>query len=139
MKEEPFESTTGEGGDVVALTKVRNIYFPDMKKWISGFFKTELLVSHDISKMHIMIASSYNIQPLVADQQEKNLLIAQVFRLLALLVSFGYYDDDEDVEELLPKITDCLDGRKDLLTGSKPKSESSMSSTNAIVMHTMPH
>ena len=54
-----------------------------------------------------------------------------MFRLLALLVSFGYYDDDEDVEKLLPKITDCLNGRKDRLTGSKPKSEKSMSSTNA--------
>jgi hypothetical protein len=48
MNEEPFKSTTGEGGEVVALTKVRNVYFPDVKKWISCFFKTELLVSHDI-------------------------------------------------------------------------------------------
>jgi hypothetical protein len=76
----------------------------------------------------------YCIQPLVADQQDKNHLIAQVFRLLAMLVSFGYYDDDEDIEELLPKITDCLDGTQDLLTGSKPKSEKSMSSINAIVI-----
>ena len=80
----------------------------------------------------------YHIQPLVADQQDKNLLIAQVFRLLALLVSFGYYDDDDDVEELLPQITNCLDGRKDLLTGSKPKSEKSMSSTNSILIR-MPY
>ena len=50
-----------------------------------------------------------------------------MFRLLALLVSFGYYDDDNDVEELLPKITKCLDGTKDHLTGSKLKSEKSMS------------
>ena len=77
----------------------------------------------------------YYIQPLVADQQDKNLLIAQVFRLLALLVSFGYYDDDEDVEKLLPKVTNCLDGRKDFLTGSKLKSEKSMSSTNAILSY----
>ena len=54
-----------------------------------------------------------------------------MFRLLALLVSFGYYDDDEDVEKLLPFITDCLDGRNDRLTESKQKSEKSMSSTNA--------
>ena len=49
IKEEPFESTTREGGDEVALTKVRNVNFPDMRKWISGFFETELLVSRDIS------------------------------------------------------------------------------------------
>ena len=55
MKEEPFESTTGKGGDVVALTKVRNVNFPDMKKWISGFFETELLVSRAILSNHIII------------------------------------------------------------------------------------
>ena len=49
MKDKAFESTTGEGGEVVALTKVRNINFPDMKKWIRNFFKHELLVSYDIS------------------------------------------------------------------------------------------
>ena len=57
MKEEPFESTTGKGGDVVALTKVRNVNFPRMKKWISGFFKTdsELLVNNAIVSNHIII------------------------------------------------------------------------------------
>jgi hypothetical protein len=50
-----------------------------------------------------------------------------MFRLLAMLVSFGYYDDDEDIEKLLPKITDCLDGTQDLLTQSKWKSEKSAS------------
>ena len=49
MKKEPFESTTGEEGKDVALTKETNINFPDMKEWISEFFKTELLVSRDIS------------------------------------------------------------------------------------------
>ena len=47
-KKEPFESTTGEGGDDVALTKVTNVNFPAMKKWIGDFFKHELLVSCNI-------------------------------------------------------------------------------------------
>ena len=72
-----------------------------------------------------------HIQPLIADQQDKNLMIAQIFRLLALLVSFGYYDDDKDVKKLLPKVVSCLDGREDLLTQCKLKSEKSMSSVNA--------
>ena len=55
MKEEPFESTTGEGGDVVALTKVRNVNFPRMREWISGFFKTELLVNRAIVSNHKII------------------------------------------------------------------------------------
>lgn len=71
-------------------------------------------------------------QPLTAYQEDRNHLIAQVFRLLALLVSFGYYDDDEDVKELLPKVISCLDGRKDIIEPqSKRKSEKSMSSSNA--------
>ena len=56
---------------------------------------------------------------------------AQVFRLLALLVSFGYYDDDDDVQKLLPKVVSCLDGSKDLLTQCKLKSEKSMYFINA--------
>ena len=48
MKKKPFESTTGEEGDAVALTNVRNDNFPDMKKWIKGFFDHELLVSHNM-------------------------------------------------------------------------------------------
>ena len=57
MKEEPFESTTGKGGDEVALTKVRNANFPGMKKWIIGFFETdsELLVNCSIVSNHIVI------------------------------------------------------------------------------------
>ena len=56
MKEKAFESTTGEGGQVVALTKVRNVNFPDMKTWIRDFFKHDLLVSFDISSnLHVCI------------------------------------------------------------------------------------
>ena len=130
MKKEPFDSTTGEGGDDVALTKVRNVNFPDMKKWIKRFFKHELLVSW--FQLDKPCMPQVCIQPLVADQHDKNLLIAQVFRLLALLVSFGYYDDNKDVKKLLPKVISCLDGRKDLITQSKSKSDKSMSSMNTI-------
>ena len=43
MEKKPFGSTTGEGvGDETALTKVTNENFPDMKKWIKGFFTHEL-------------------------------------------------------------------------------------------------
>ena len=55
MKEEPFESTTGKEGKAVALTKVKNINFPDMKEWISGFFETELLANHAIVSNHNII------------------------------------------------------------------------------------
>jgi hypothetical protein len=48
MEKEPFGSTTGEGGEDVALTKVKNVNFPAMKKWIEDFFDVELLVSCDI-------------------------------------------------------------------------------------------
>lgn len=63
------------------------------------------------------------VQPLTANEKERNPLIAQVFHLLALLVSFGYYDDDKDVKELLPDVISCLDGKR--------KSEKSMSTSNA--------
>ena len=46
MNENPFASTTGEGGGAIALTKVRNDNFPPMKEWIQNFFKSRLLVSH---------------------------------------------------------------------------------------------
>ena len=38
------------------------------------------------------------------------MLAAKVFRLLAKLVSFGYYDDEEDLNPLIPAIISCLDG-----------------------------
>ena len=139
MKEKAFESTTGKGGEVVALTKVRNDNFPDVKEWIEDFFEHELLVSYDISSNPYLciILLQVHIQHLSVDQQDKNLLIAQVFHLLALLVSFGYYDDDDDVKKLLPKVISCLDGRKDRLTQRKPKSEKSMSSINASNIYTI--
>ena len=39
-----------------------------------------------------------------------------------MLVSFGYYDEEKDVKELLPKIITCLDGEQDVLTRA-PKSK----------------
>ena len=38
------------------------------------------------------------------------MLAAKVFRLLAKLVSFGYYDDEKHVKPLIPAIISCLDG-----------------------------
>ena len=55
MEKEPFESTTEEGGDIVALTKEENANFPRMREWIIGFFKTELLVNRAIVSNHIII------------------------------------------------------------------------------------
>lgn len=37
----------------------------------------------------------------------------QVLRLLYHLVKFGYYQDWEDVQQLLPPMLSLLDGRKD--------------------------
>ena len=59
MTDEPFASTTGEGGDAVALTKVRNDNFPEMKKWIEQFFD-KLQVSCSIIPI-IIIGSTYQL------------------------------------------------------------------------------
>ena len=41
------------------------------------------------------------------------MLVAKVFRLLATLVSFGYYDDEKDVKGLIPIVIHFLDGTHD--------------------------
>ncbi|KAK7504550.1 hypothetical protein BaRGS_00004036, partial [Batillaria attramentaria] len=50
---------------------------------------------------------------MVASDIGHNMLIEQVLRLLYHLVKFGYYQDWEDVQQLLPPMLSLLDGRKD--------------------------
>ena len=44
VKEIPFADTvgghSGHMGDITALTKVQNTYFPDIKNWIENYFDT---------------------------------------------------------------------------------------------------
>ena len=63
-----------------------------------------------------------------ANQTDENLLVATVFRLLAMLVSFGYYDEPSHVTPLLSKIISYLDGKKDfLIVTEEPKQKKRMS------------
>lgn len=47
MDVEPFKSTTGDGGDTVALTKEENEHFPRIRDWI-----TEFLCRYDTQDTH---------------------------------------------------------------------------------------
>lgn len=51
--------------------------------------------------------------------------MAEVFKMLALLVSFGYYDDCEDVKGLFPITVSYLDGEKDVIIKRKSRSNKS--------------
>ncbi|XP_076470932.1 inositol 1,4,5-trisphosphate-gated calcium channel ITPR2-like isoform X2 [Babylonia areolata] len=67
--------------------------FPVLRDWITEF----------LSENNNMVASEIG----------HNMLIEQVLRLLYHLVKFGYYQDWEDVQQLLPPMLSLLDGRKD--------------------------
>ena len=96
IQEDPF---AGTGDDpTVALTRVKNINFPQMRDWIQEHMKdsAKVIVSH----------------------VEDNLLLADVLSVLALLVKYGYYDDKDDVDAVLHPLVDVLNGFKDLLFSS---------------------
>ena len=57
------------------------------------------------------------------------MLAAKVFQLLTKLVSFGYYDSDDDVQPLIGRIVSCLSGSRDYL--SQPEQLSSKRGRNA--------
>ena len=103
IKEDPFAGTGDE--DTIALTGVENVHFPQMRKWILEHLQgsEEVVVSH----------------------VEDNLLLAEVLSILGLLVKYGYYDDEQDVDAVLHPLVDVLNGFKDRLF---PKSEAPPSS-----------
>ncbi len=43
-------------------------------------------------------------------------MVVKVLQVLTVLVKFGYYDDSEDVNELLPSIQKLLNGKDDYPT-----------------------
>ena len=43
-------------------------------------------------------------------------MVVKVLQVLTVLVKFGYYDDSEDVNELLPFIQKLLNGKDDYPT-----------------------
>ena len=94
VRENPYEDTGGE--DTVALTGVENIHFPAMRDWI---------------KEHIESAARRRV---VAANIEENELLADVIEVLELLVKYGYYDDPEDVENVLRPMLEVLNGFTDV-------------------------
>ena len=51
---------------------------------------------------------------MVASEEDDNNLLAEVLRVLSLLVKYGYYDDPEDVDDVLQPLTTVLKGLDDL-------------------------
>ena len=94
--EKPYEDTGGEGGETIALTGVENIYFPKMKTWI---------------KEHIEMAAKNKVD---ASKMSENMLLADIIEVLSLLVKYGYYDDTEDVEDVLRPLLKVLNGFTDI-------------------------
>ncbi len=50
----------------------------------------------------------------MASEVDDNDLLAQVLGVLALLVKYGYYDDPEDVDDVLRPLTSVLNGFDDI-------------------------
>ncbi len=71
-----------------------------------------------LATVRILVCSLHDlIQNLPgADEDARNEAIVQTLRLLAILVKYGYYDDDVDVNALLPHLFNFLDGKRDFLT-----------------------
>lgn len=92
--ENPYEDTGGK--DTVALTGVENVYFPAMRDWI---------------REHIAAAAQKKV---VAADMEENELLADVIEVLELLVKYGYYDDTDDVEDVLRPLLEVLNGFTDV-------------------------
>ncbi len=51
-----------------------------------------------------------------ADEDDYNEVVVKVLQLLAVLVKFGYYDDNNHVKDLLPSIFKLLNGKEDYPT-----------------------
>ena len=51
---------------------------------------------------------------MVAKDKDDNHQLAKVLEVLALLVKYGYYDDPEDVEDVLKPLVDVMNGLTDV-------------------------
>ncbi len=54
------------------------------------------------------------LQKVVASEVDDNNLLAQVLGVLALLVKYGYYDDSDDVDDVLRPLMEILSGFSDI-------------------------
>ena len=73
-------------------------------------------------------------------QSTSKSFFTQVLRLLYHLVKFGYYQDWEDVQQLLPPMLSLLDGRKDMpFPKDKDKGQSASLFKVGMVMHCSSH
>lgn len=50
---------------------------------------------------------------MVAKDKEDNCQLAKVLEILSLLVKYGYYDDEEDVENVLKPLVGVMNGLTD--------------------------
>ena len=107
--EDPGEDT---GASNIALSGVENIYFPKMKLWFLDFFNNLVLYGKE-------------------DFIYTNELIAAVLDMLLLFSKFGYYDDQEDADDLLKLLINILNGKKDKYFPTDPKSRNA-----ALAAHT---
>ena len=60
MGMEPFESTTGDCGSIVALTEVENEHFPRIRDWITEFLcRYDTQDTHDASVPPVSVTIQY--------------------------------------------------------------------------------
>ena len=62
----------------------------------------------------------------VASEVKVNVLTADVLDVLQLLVKYGYYDDKQDVDDVLEPLITVLDGMSDSLYFTEKSSESEL-------------
>ncbi|XP_019849736.1 PREDICTED: inositol 1,4,5-trisphosphate receptor type 1-like isoform X1 [Amphimedon queenslandica] len=94
---------TGDDEDT-ALTGVANLHFKFLKLW---FVKV-------ITDYEHLCCNEENI--------EKNELFAEILNVLGNLVRNGYYDSEEDIDELMKPLVDVLDGTTDKLNEGQNES-----------------
>jgi inositol 1,4,5-triphosphate receptor type 1 len=107
LSPQPYSDSGGD--DAEALTKVRNEHFTDMKKWLLDTVKKNTQL--DCSESSI----------------KENEMIVKVLDVLGHLVRFGYYDSEEDIDEMIGPLIDLLDDqgeKKDDKTNDKKSNDS---------------
>ena len=109
-KDSDAEEDTGEN-EVKALSGAENVNFPSMKIWIQE---------------HLKAAAEERI---AASNKDENVLLADVIEVLSLLVKFGYYDNLDDIRDLLKHLLDILSGFTDLCAPDEGKYACTMYST----------
>ncbi|XP_019849951.1 PREDICTED: inositol 1,4,5-trisphosphate receptor-like [Amphimedon queenslandica] len=96
------------GSQVEALTGAENEHFPALKDWILD-----------------TISNNTNLRC----ESKENSLLKLVLDVLGHLVRYGYYDDIQDVDDLLGPLTELLNGKTDLPSERKMSEVDFKSST----------